>query len=116
MCVLRIDVLSVKYLLYADDQVIPSPQVCRLQEMVNKMNDSVKKRDMKVNVDKTDRRSVFTNDGKHDRDIERRVNVGNKLNGALLVIMNSKSVSRQARLAIHGALIPMLMYGNENWA
>ncbi|GBP08873.1 hypothetical protein EVAR_78268_1 [Eumeta japonica] len=54
--------------------------------------------------------SMFTNDSKHDRDIERRVNAGNKINGALLAIMNSKSVSRQARLAIHnGVMIPTLM-------
>ncbi|GBP06326.1 hypothetical protein EVAR_3643_1 [Eumeta japonica] len=55
--------------------------------------------------------SLFTNDGKHDRDIERRVNAGNKSNGSLLALMNSRSVSRQARLAIHnGVLIPTLMY------
>ncbi|GBP31200.1 Piezo-type mechanosensitive ion channel component [Eumeta japonica] len=60
--------------------------------------------------------SLFTNDGKYDRDIERRVNTENKVNGALLAIMNSKSISRQARLAIHtGVLIPMLMYGSESW-
>ncbi|GBP12756.1 hypothetical protein EVAR_6090_1 [Eumeta japonica] len=49
--------------------------------------------------------SLFTNDGKHDKDIERRVNMGNKVNGALLAIMNSKSVSRQARLAIHNGVL-----------
>ncbi|GBP83147.1 hypothetical protein EVAR_66905_1 [Eumeta japonica] len=39
-----------------------------------------------------------------------RVNAGNEVNGALLAIMNSKSVSRQARLAIHnGVLIFTLM-------
>ncbi|GBP57084.1 hypothetical protein EVAR_36751_1 [Eumeta japonica] len=59
---------------------------------------------------------VLTNDGKHDGDIEKRVNAGNKVNGALLTIMNSKSVSRQARLAIHNeVLIPTLMYGSESW-
>ncbi|GBP85659.1 hypothetical protein EVAR_60003_1 [Eumeta japonica] len=60
--------------------------------------------------------SLFTNDGKQDRDIERRVNVGNKVNGALFAIINSKSVLRQTRLAIHnGILIPALMYGIESW-
>ncbi|GBP63333.1 hypothetical protein EVAR_41921_1 [Eumeta japonica] len=50
------------------------------------------------------------------RHIERRLNAGNKVNGASLAVINSKSVSRQARLAIHNAvLIPMLMYGSENW-
>ncbi|GBP42564.1 hypothetical protein EVAR_82014_1 [Eumeta japonica] len=52
-CGLRMDEMFVKCLLYADDQVIPVSSACGLQEMVNKMNDSVKKRGMKVNVDKT---------------------------------------------------------------
>ncbi|GBP73852.1 hypothetical protein EVAR_52412_1 [Eumeta japonica] len=47
---LRMDKLSVKCLLNADGQVILAPSACGLQEMVNKMNDSVKKRGMKVNV------------------------------------------------------------------
>ncbi|GBP65758.1 hypothetical protein EVAR_44403_1 [Eumeta japonica] len=46
--------------------------------------------------------SLFTNDGKHDGDIERRVNAGNKVNGALFAIKKRKSVSLQARFAIHG--------------
>ncbi|GBP23514.1 hypothetical protein EVAR_12794_1 [Eumeta japonica] len=111
--------------------------------MVNKVNDFVKKRGMIVNIGKTKVMvfergesstdcdiliealkveqvkefvylgSLFTNDGKHDRDIEGRMNAGNKVNGALLAIMNSKSVSRKARLVIHnGVLIPTLMYGS----
>ncbi|GBP93461.1 hypothetical protein EVAR_65598_1 [Eumeta japonica] len=59
--------------------------------------------------------SLLTNDGKHDIDIKRRVNVGNKENETLLIIMNSKSVSRQAHWAIHGVLIPTLIYGSESW-
>ncbi|GBP15970.1 hypothetical protein EVAR_12550_1 [Eumeta japonica] len=60
--------------------------------------------------------SLFTNDGKQDRDIESRVNTRNKANGALLAIMNSKYVSRQVHLAIHnGVLIPTLMYDSESW-
>ncbi|GBP73243.1 hypothetical protein EVAR_55009_1 [Eumeta japonica] len=44
------------------------------------------------------------------------MNAGNKVNGALLAIMNSKSVSQQARMVIHnGVLFPMLMYGIESW-
>ncbi|GBP77759.1 hypothetical protein EVAR_98452_1 [Eumeta japonica] len=57
--------------------------------------------------------SLLTNDGKHDRDIERRGNAGDRVNGALLSIMNSKSISR---LAIHNeVLIPTLMCVSENW-
>ncbi|GBP49581.1 Retrovirus-related Pol polyprotein from type-2 retrotransposable element R2DM; Endonuclease [Eumeta japonica] len=40
-CGLRIDELSVKCLLYANNQVILAPSACGLQEMLNKMNDSV---------------------------------------------------------------------------
>ncbi|GBP44592.1 hypothetical protein EVAR_75049_1 [Eumeta japonica] len=42
-CELRVDELSVKCLLYPDDQVIFGPSACGLQAMVNKMNDSIKK-------------------------------------------------------------------------
>ncbi|GBP76803.1 hypothetical protein EVAR_42653_1 [Eumeta japonica] len=37
-------------------------------------------------------------------DIEKRVNAGNKANGALFAITKTKSVSRQARLAIHNGV------------
>ncbi|GBP42037.1 hypothetical protein EVAR_95036_1 [Eumeta japonica] len=120
-CGLRI---YVKCLLCVDDKVILAPSMCELQEMVNKVNDSVNKKGIKINVSKTNVMmfergesttecnilidgekvkqmkefvylgSQFTNDGKHDKDIKRRVNAGSKLNGALLAIMNSKSVSR----------------------
>ncbi|GBP36258.1 hypothetical protein EVAR_85506_1 [Eumeta japonica] len=49
-CGQRSDELSVKCLLYANDQVFLAPSACWLQEMLNKMNDSVKKRGMKVNI------------------------------------------------------------------
>ncbi|GBP34284.1 hypothetical protein EVAR_13423_1 [Eumeta japonica] len=49
---LRMDKLSVKCLLCANDQVTVASSACGLQEMVNKMNDFVKKRVMKVNVGK----------------------------------------------------------------
>ncbi|GBP73818.1 hypothetical protein EVAR_54870_1 [Eumeta japonica] len=59
---------------------------------------------------------LFTNEGKRDRDIERRVNAGNEGNEALLAITNRESVSRQARLTIHNkVLIPTLMYDSESW-
>ncbi|GBP11772.1 Negative elongation factor D [Eumeta japonica] len=121
-CGLTMDELSVKCLLYAEDQVILASWACGLQEMVNKMNDFVKKRSMKGNVGKTKVMvfergenttecdiliecekveqvkeiiyldTLFTNDGIHNRDIERRVNAENKGNGTLLAIMNIKSV------------------------
>ncbi|GBP00555.1 Leucine-zipper-like transcriptional regulator 1 [Eumeta japonica] len=47
-CGFKMNELSVKYLLYANDQVILSPSACGLLEIINKMNDSVKERGMKV--------------------------------------------------------------------
>ncbi|GBP82399.1 hypothetical protein EVAR_49709_1 [Eumeta japonica] len=47
------DELSVKCLLYPDDQVILAPWACGLHEMENKMNDSVKKKGIKVIFGKT---------------------------------------------------------------
>ncbi|GBP00795.1 hypothetical protein EVAR_77003_1 [Eumeta japonica] len=110
------------------------------------MNDSVTKRSMKVNIGETNVMvfergestteydiliegekveqekefvyfgSLFTNDGEHNTDVEKKVNTGNKVKGALFAFMNSKSVSRQVHLAIHnGIIIPILMNGNESW-
>ncbi|GBP40800.1 hypothetical protein EVAR_87061_1 [Eumeta japonica] len=91
--------LAVKCLLYADDQVLLAPSASGQQEMINKRNEPVNKRDMKVNVGKSkvmvfDRGentpecdtliegekvtqgkefvylgNLFTNGGKHDRNI-----------------------------------------------
>ncbi|GBP81465.1 hypothetical protein EVAR_59448_1 [Eumeta japonica] len=47
------DELSAECLLYTDDQVFLAPATYELQEMVTKINDSVKKRSMKINVSKT---------------------------------------------------------------
>ncbi|KAI5632627.1 reverse transcriptase (RNA-dependent DNA polymerase) domain-containing protein [Phthorimaea operculella] len=60
--------------------------------------------------------SKFTSDGKSESDIERRVNAGNMVIGALHAFMNSQKVSNKARLAVHrGVLVPTLMYGSESW-
>ncbi|GBP58558.1 hypothetical protein EVAR_34561_1 [Eumeta japonica] len=78
----------------------------------NKINNSATKRGMKVDVVKT---KVMVLKG----DIERRVNAKNKVNVTLLAVMSSKSVSRQARLAIQSSLqrvlIATLMYASESW-
>ncbi|GBP58631.1 hypothetical protein EVAR_38870_1 [Eumeta japonica] len=52
------DELSLKCLLYADDQIIVAASAYGLQEMVNKMNDSVKKRDMKTLIPSRPRTST----------------------------------------------------------
>ncbi|GBP83549.1 hypothetical protein EVAR_65637_1 [Eumeta japonica] len=48
------DELSFKCLLSADDRVVLAPSACGLQEVVNKVNDSVEKSGMTVNVGKTE--------------------------------------------------------------
>ncbi|GBP42552.1 hypothetical protein EVAR_82002_1 [Eumeta japonica] len=53
-----IDQLSVKCLLYSDDHVIFVSLAC--QEMVTKINDSVKKRGMKVNMSETKTSEINT--------------------------------------------------------
>ncbi|GBP07133.1 hypothetical protein EVAR_92046_1 [Eumeta japonica] len=56
--------------------------------------------------------SLFTNDGKHK--IYRRVNKRNKVNGVLLAVINSKSVSLQARLVIHSEILILTStYGSD---
>ncbi|GBP82830.1 hypothetical protein EVAR_56129_1 [Eumeta japonica] len=128
------DELSVKRLLYADDQGILAPSVCgtkrcmkvnvaQTKVMVFERGESTTEYEIRIEGEKVEQvkkfvylGSLFTNDGKYARDIERRANAGNKMNGALLAVMNSKGVSRQASLAIHnGVLIPTLMHGSESW-
>ncbi|GBP79730.1 hypothetical protein EVAR_49429_1 [Eumeta japonica] len=58
-CKLLTDELFIKYLLYVNDQVIRAPSAFGPQEMINKINDSVKKKGMKVNVGKTKRAVWF---------------------------------------------------------
>ena len=143
---LRMNELLVKCFLYADDQVLLASSAEELQEMVTAMGVAFVRKGMKMNVKKTkvmvferdeavthcnivigDEQieqvnefvylgSKFTRDGKYESDIERRVNAGNMVNGALHSFMNSRKVSNKARLAVHeGVLVPTLMYGSESW-
>jgi hypothetical protein len=48
--------------------------------------------------------SMFTRDEKCDSDIERRVNAGNMVNGALHAFMGSRVVSKKAQLAVHSGV------------
>ncbi|GBP19237.1 hypothetical protein EVAR_79836_1 [Eumeta japonica] len=96
-CELRMDELSVKRFSYTDDQVILAPLARELQTKVTITNDSIKETSMEINVSKSkvmvferskdtnelDMRTesnlgnIYIDDGKHDRDIERRANAGN---------------------------------------
>ncbi|GBP60123.1 hypothetical protein EVAR_31384_1 [Eumeta japonica] len=61
-------------LLYADDQVILAPSTCELQTMEIQMNDYVKKRGMKVNINKI-KIMVFENVNSTTECYETRTNV-----------------------------------------
>ncbi|GBP34619.1 hypothetical protein EVAR_19010_1 [Eumeta japonica] len=120
-CELRMDNLSVKHLLYTENQVMLAPSACELQEMEIKINDSIKKKGMKANVSKT--KVIVFERGEstiecdisiciHKRHIQRNVNAKKKENGPLLAIMNSKS----AFVYPQRVLTPTLIYGSESWA
>lgn len=127
--------LTIKCLLYADDQVLVASSEMELQEMVKIMHEALIAKGMKMNVSKTkvmvfereenmttceirigDERveqvkefvylgSKLTSDGKCDSDIERRVVAGNHVNGALHNFMKSQSVSKKARMAVHRGVL-----------
>ncbi|CAG5002623.1 unnamed protein product [Parnassius apollo] len=129
-CGLRMGELTVKCLLYADDQVIFASSAAELQMMVTSMNWALKERGIKVNASKTkvmvfEREEsktvceiriegelieqvdefvslgcVFSRDGRYDKDIERRVNAGNRVNGALHSIVKNQNVSKKARMVM----------------
>ncbi|GBP82605.1 Retrovirus-related Pol polyprotein from transposon TNT 1-94 [Eumeta japonica] len=60
---LRIDELSVKCLLYADDQVILAQSACELQEIVTKMNDSVKRQVSEMDINLNSNNSMMKLEG-----------------------------------------------------
>ncbi|GBP35882.1 hypothetical protein EVAR_23131_1 [Eumeta japonica] len=61
--------LSVKSLLYTDDQIILAPPACEVQTIVLKLNKFVKERGMKVNVSKTKVVVLERNESKTECDI-----------------------------------------------
>jgi len=138
--------LIVCCLLYADDAVLIANSMEDLQSLVSRMNEVCMKNELMMNINKSkvmvfEREStktvcnivvndeyleqvdefvylgsMFTRDGKTDRDIERRVNAGNSINGGLNAVGTNKKLSNEAKLAVHnGVLIPTLMYGSEAW-
>ena len=58
---------------------------------------------------------MFSRDGRYEMDVERRIVAGNRVKGALDVLMRL-NVSTTARLAVHNAvLVPGLLYGSKTW-
>jgi hypothetical protein len=139
--------LTVCCLLYADDAVLLADSEEDLQALVTKVYDVCKESDLLMNVEKSNVMvfernesmteckivvngeslkqveefvylgSMFTRDGNMEKDIERRVSAGNRVNGALKSVVANKCLSNEAKLAVHnGVLVPTLMYGSEAWS
>ena len=145
-CGVKLGDLNINCLLYADDAVLLASSESELQTLVTSMKDECEVKGLRLNVEKTkvlvfernDERtkceinvnekileqlneivylgSMFARDGKCDTDVERRVTAGSKVNGALAGLLESQSITRKARLAVHNAvLVPTLLYGSEAW-
>ncbi|KAJ0183432.1 hypothetical protein K1T71_001408 [Dendrolimus kikuchii] len=135
----RMSDLVVSTLLYADDAVLLAESPSELQTLVTMMKDDCQARGLHLNAKKTkvmvfEREETRTNarimvddvmleqvnefvylgcafsrDGRYTADIERRVNLGNSVNGALGKLLGAKNLSQKAQLAIHNAvLVPTL--------
>ena len=60
--------------------------------------------------------SMFSRDGKYEMDVERRIAAGNRVNGALAILMRLRNVSTAACLTVHNeVLVPTLLNGSETW-
>ena len=54
---------------------------------------------------------MFIKDGNINADVERKVNVGNKMNGAIHAVVTIQSMAKKARLAVHiGVLVPTYVW------
>ena len=59
---------------------------------------------------------MFSNDGRMDREIDRRVSAGCKVLGAMGKFTRNVNLSVATKLAVFkGVLVPTLMYGSECW-
>ena len=48
--------------------------------------------------------------------MERRIEAGNRVNGALAALMRWRNIRTVARLAVHNAvLVPTMLYGSVTW-
>ena len=60
--------------------------------------------------------SLFSRDGRCDKEMERRKIAGSRVSGALRPLVRSKNVSLQAKKLMHNAiLLPSITYGSETW-
>ncbi|CAF4833183.1 unnamed protein product [Pieris macdunnoughi] len=104
--------LLVNCLLYAELQ--EPVTILKNTLTVKRMKEHKKKSKIRETVEQMDKfvyllSCMFTPDEKYDDDIERRVNAGNIVNGALHSFMCSQKISNEAQLVVHrGVLISTL--------
>ena len=137
---------NVQILMYADDAVLVAESMNDLQQMLSKFADTCENMDLKVNARKTKvvvfnkqgenencqlmlgneeieqvnefvyLGRMFTNDGKMDMEIERRVNAGRKVIGSMWAVNQSEQLSMEAKKAVYNSVVvPTVLYGSETW-
>src|SRR5215468_3024833 len=59
---------------------------------------------------------MFTNDGKMDIKIEKRVNAGRKVIGSMWAVNQSEQLSMEAKKAVYNSVVvPTVLYGSKTW-
>ena len=131
-------------LLFADDQALFSPDKDTLQEHINELNRQCENYGMRINIKKTEAMtisrngantdfdiegnalvratefkylgSIFTNDGRIDREIEVRCQKANSISYQLAPLLKHESIpmSTKAKL-INSIFLPTLTYQCQTW-
>ena len=132
-------------LLFADDTVLLSEDEWELQGLVREFGSVCKKRNLKVNANKskvmvfersedTECRvslegeemenvrvfkylgSVMSKDGSLEEEVRERVQQGRKVAGSLKAVIKNREVSMDVKRSLHDSIvIPTLTYGSEAW-
>lgn len=140
-----VGMLVIWILLYADDALLVAESEEKLQEMLNRLEESTKKMDLRINISKTkvmvfggengDASEITLNgeklervkdfiylgrmyqeDGNIDGEIERRVAAGRKVVGSMAGLAKSDALSSKAKISIYNTvLVPTVLYGSESW-
>ena len=131
-------------LLFADDQVVINNDATKLQQHIDKINDSCKTHDMKISISKTEvmtisRRpetpdvsingsglkkthefkylgSIFSEDGRLDREIETRCQNANNVSYQLAPLLRHPNIEMSIKAKIINAIfLPTLTYQCQTW-
>jgi len=136
----------INVLAYADDAVIIAESEQELQMLMDRLNEACIHKELKVNEKKTKVMvfergdvktdciismngerleqvddfvylgSLFERNGRIDSEVERRVNAGRRVLGAMKGVVKNQTVSKEAKVAVYkSVVVPTLMYGSEAW-